>query len=114
MEMDEIEKKYFSISEVAEKIGEKASLIRFWEGHFPMIKPKKGKNGARQYTKHDIEIIQAIHYLVKVKGYTLQGAKEAMKNRNKVLDQQQVIEALERVRSFLLEVKNQLPDEKKS
>lgn len=77
----EIEKLYYTISEVAERFNVNPSLIRFWEKEFPILKPKKNKKGNRLFTKEDIEHFHRIYTLVKEDGYTLQGAKEKLKNK---------------------------------
>lgn len=107
---DDIEKKYFSISEVAEMLGVAASLIRFWENHFDNIKPRKNKNGVRQYTKSDIENLKIIYHLVKEKGYTLQGAKNIMteQKHDKFQNIIQVVEELQSIRSFLVKMREEL------
>ncbi|MBX2844301.1 MAG: MerR family transcriptional regulator [Flammeovirgaceae bacterium] len=105
----DIEKRYYSIGEVAEKFGVSTSLIRFWEGQFDTIKPKKNKNGARQYTTNDITAIQTIYHLVKEKGYTLNGAKELIKKNNNVKENIDVIDSLKRIKGFLIDVKSNLP-----
>ena len=85
------------------------SLIRFWEGEFDIIKPKKNRKGNRQFTIDDIDNVKLIYHLVKEKGYTLQGAKEILKNSNEaVKDKMQMIESLRRVRAFLVEIKEEL------
>ena len=85
------------------------SLIRFWEGEFDIIKPKKNRKGNRQFTKDDIDNVKLIYHLVKEKGYTLQGAKEMLKNSNEaVKDKMQMIESLRKVRAFLIEIKEDL------
>lgn len=104
-----IEKKYYTIGEVADKFGVATSLIRFWEGEFDIIKPKKNRKGNRQFTKEDIENVQLIYHLVKEKGFTLQGAKDMLKNdANAVKDKMEMLESLKRVRAFLHEIKEQL------
>ncbi len=80
-------KLYYSIGEVADIFGVNASLIRFWEKEFDAIKPKKNAKGDRKFSPKDIEIIHKIHDLVKVKGYTLDGAKKSLKSKsNKQVD----------------------------
>lgn len=104
-----IEKIYYSISEVAELFEVNQSLIRFWEKEFDILNPQKNKKGNRLFTKLDIENLKLIYYLVKEKGYTLQGAREKLKqNREDVLNSVQVIETLNEVRGFLLELKKEL------
>ena len=105
----EIEKKYFSIGEVAEGLQIAASQIRFWEGEFDIIKPQKNRNGKRQFTRDDIDKIKLVYHLVKTKGYTLQGAKQMIKNDARgVKDKMEMIELLQDVRTFFVEMKQKL------
>ena len=71
---------YYSIQEVADHFAENVSLLRFWEKEFPNIKPKKTKGGTRQYTEKDVNEIAIVYRLVKEKGLTLEGARQALKN----------------------------------
>ncbi len=105
----EIEKKYYSIGEVASQLDMAASQIRFWESEFDIIKPQKNRNGKRQFTTEDIDKLKMVHHLVKTQGYTLQGAKQMLKNNAKsVKDNMEMIAALQEVKSFLLGLKQQL------
>ena len=76
-----IEKVYFSIGEVAEMFEVNTSLIRFWEKEFPQLQPRKNARGNRVYSKKDVELFEKIHDLVKEKGFTLEGAKNALRKR---------------------------------
>jgi DNA-binding transcriptional MerR regulator len=105
----EIEKLYYSIGEVAEQFNVAPSLIRFWESEFDIIKPKKNRKGNRQFTKEDIDNVRTIYHLVKEKGFTLQGAKETLKNDSQaVKDKVELIDALKNVRRFLVEIRDRL------
>ena len=105
----EIEKKYFSIGEVAAMFDVATSLIRFWESEFDIIKPKKNRKGNRQFTKDDIASVKLIYHLVKEKGYTLQGAKSMLKNGSQdAMDRMDVLESLRGLRGFLTEIKGKL------
>ena len=105
----EIEKLYFSIGEVAEMFNVAPSLIRFWESEFDLIKPKKNRKGNRQFTKEDIDNVRTIYHLVKEKGFTLQGAKDMLRNDTQaVKDKMEMLDSLKRVRSFLLEMRDML------
>jgi len=64
-------KLYYTITEVAEMFEVNASLIRYWEKEFPIIKPKKNKKGNRVFTKTDIENFHMIYHLGKERGMTL-------------------------------------------
>jgi DNA-binding transcriptional MerR regulator len=61
------DKLYYTIGEVAAMFNVNASLIRYWEKEFPVIKPKKNKKGNRFFTKSDIENFHIIYHLVKEK-----------------------------------------------
>jgi DNA-binding transcriptional MerR regulator len=105
----EIEKIYYSIGEVAEQFNVAPSLIRFWESEFDLIQPKKNRKGNRQFTKEDIEHVRTIYHLVKQKGFTLQGAKEVLRNNTQtVRDNMEIYESLKKIRQFLVEVRDKL------
>jgi DNA-binding transcriptional MerR regulator len=105
----EIEKLYYSIGEVAEIFNVAPSLIRFWESEFDIIKPKKNRKGNRQFTKEDIDNVRTIFHLVKEKGFTLQGAKEMLRNdTGSVRDNMTLIDSLRDVRRFLVELRDKL------
>ena len=62
-------------------LGVNASLLRFWEKEFNQIKPKTNARGKRSYNSNDIEVIRSVYVLVKEKGFTLDGARKALKAR---------------------------------
>jgi len=105
-----IVKKYFTIGEVAKLLGVATSLIRFWETQFDFIRPKKNAKGNRKFTQDDLKKLKLVYHLVKEKGYTLQGAQDHIKNsKDNVDDKAEIIESLRNVRSFLEEMKKNLP-----
>jgi len=107
--MNEFEKQYYSISETAEMLGVKTSLLRSWEKEFDLLKPFKNKKGTRFFTQKDIETIRMILYLTKEKGFTLQGAKDEIRNHfGKVVTQTDIIHKLNTIKEFLVEIKNNL------
>jgi DNA-binding transcriptional MerR regulator len=104
-----IEKKYYTIGEVADMFGVATSLIRFWEGEFDVIRPRKNRKGNRQFTKEDIENVRLIYHLVKEKGFTLNGAKEMLKNDAlEVKNKMEMIDSLTNIRQFLVEIRKKL------
>lgn len=106
---EEIQKKYFSIGEVAELLDVNPSLIRFWESEFPQIAPRKNKKGNRVFTQEDIEILKQIYFLVKVKKFTLEGAREKLKTSSKDIEfEARTRETLIKVRNLLVDLKNSL------
>ncbi len=105
----DIEKQYYSIGEVAAMFQVAPSLIRFWESEFEVLKPKKSKKGNRLFTKSDIENLRLVYHLVKERGYTIQGAREVLKNRAvQTKDKVEIIHSLEKIREFLVSMKSQL------
>lgn len=100
---------YFSIGEVAEYFNVNSSLIRFWEKEFDVLKPHKNKKGNRLFTRKDVENLRLIFHLVKEKGYTLQGAKEKLRaDTSKVTRNVETIDTLNRLRTFLLSLRQEL------
>ncbi|HWB61899.1 MAG TPA: MerR family transcriptional regulator [Chitinophagales bacterium] len=105
----EIEKLYYSIGEVAAMLEVNASLLRYWEKEFNLLRPRKNAKGDRFYTKDDIEKVKMIHHLVKEKGYTLEGAKTRLKAAPEALEKQaRIIDRLKKIKGFLEELKDQL------
>ena len=102
-------KRYYSIDEVAKAFGVNASLIRFWDKEFDILKPKKNAKGNRMFTPEDVKNLQLIYHLVKERGFTLEGAKIHLKEgQKKTLDKYEIISKLEGVKMQLLHIKNQL------
>ena len=81
MQIDLPEKRYYRIGEVAKAFDVNTSLIRFWENEFDVLKPKKNKKGNRLFTQEDLKNLQMIYFLVKEKGFTLEGAKKKLKEK---------------------------------
>ncbi|MCK9339803.1 MAG: MerR family transcriptional regulator [Bacteroidales bacterium] len=105
----ELEKKYYSISETAEMFKVNTSLLRYWEKEFDVLKPYKNKKGDRYFTQDDIRNLQIIYNLTKIKGYTLQGAKDALKqDYQRHYSQSQAVASLLRIKAKLLEIKENL------
>lgn len=105
----EIEKLYFSISEVAAMFNVNASLIRFWEKEFEIIKPFKNKKGNRLFTKKDIENFHLIYHLVKERGMTLAGAKKKIRENKDDVDRNfEVVSKLKEIKSLLTEIRDTL------
>ena len=108
---DEIlfQKQYYSISEVSEWFHVNASLIRFWESEFDILKPRKNRKGDRLFRPEDIKNLRVIYYLLRQQKYSIEGAKQFLKdNKQKAEVQTQLVEALTKFRSFLLELRANL------
>jgi DNA-binding transcriptional MerR regulator len=101
---------YYSIGELSKMLDVNASLLRFWEKEFNLKVSKRNKKGNRLYSVKEIEKISQIYTLVKVNGYTLEGAKKALKSKSKeVVDVDEktfVIKKLKAIKTRLLELKS--------
>ena len=103
------EKRYYKIGEVAKAFGVNTSLIRFWEKEFDVLKPKKNAKGDRKFTSEDVKNLELIYYLVKERGFTLEGAKTHLKEeKQKTLNNFEIISKLEDVKAQLIKIKEQL------
>jgi DNA-binding transcriptional MerR regulator len=102
-------KRYYGIGELAKAFDVNASLIRFWEAEFDILKPKKNAKGNRMFTIDDVNNLKLIFYLVKERGFTLDGAKIHLKEgQKKILDKFEIISKLESVKAQLLQIKSGL------
>jgi len=102
-------KLYYSISEVAEWFKVNPSLLRFWETEFDILKPRKNRKGDRLFKKEDIKNLELIHYLLRNKKYSIEGAKDYLKNnKNSFTLHQQLTATLNSCKAFLLELKANL------
>ncbi len=103
------DKRYFSIGELAKAFGVNASLIRFWDKEFDILKPRKNAKGNRMFTQEDVKNLQLIYHLVKERGFTLEGAKTHLKEgQKKTLDKFEIINKLEAIKAQLLSIKGEL------
>ena len=88
--------------------GVKASLLRYWESEFEVLKLRKNRKGDRFFRPEDIRSLQLIHHLLRDKKYTIEGAREYMRNAGKMKEKFETIETLKRIRQFLVEMRNGL------
>lgn len=103
------DKRYYSIGELAKAFDVNASLIRFWDKEFDILKPKKNAKGNRMFTPEDVKNLQLIYHLVKERGFTLDGAKTHLKEgQKKTLDKFDIISKLESIKMQLTNIKNEL------
>ena len=105
---------YYSISEVSDMIGVKAHVLRYWETQFKMLRPKKGRGGARMYRKRDVEILFEVKQLLYDHRFTIAGArrkllddrgsKEQMELTFARTDREEMLRALRRDMEGLLSI----------
>lgn len=104
---DEIlfQKHYYTMGEVADMFRVNQSLLRFWEAEFSVLQPKKNKKGDRYFRPVDIKNLHLIYHLLRQRKYTIEGAKDFLKNNKKSEEKFETIKKLEEVKRFLLEMR---------
>ena len=109
MEETSTGKYYYSIGEVAKMFGVSTSMIRYWENEFEVLRPRKNKKGNRLFTQRDVRYVHMIYHLTKVKGYTLAGAKMALKDKFSEYEERvMLLETLDKTRKFLMDLDKEL------
>ena len=104
---DEIlfQRQYYSIGEVADMFGVNQSLLRFWENEFDIIQPRKNRKGDRHFRPIDIKNLELIYDLLRRRKLTIEGAKDFLKKNSKAKEHFEMIQSLQSLKGFLLEIK---------
>lgn len=102
------QKMYYSIGKVAEMFKVNQSLIRLWENEFDVLKPKKNGKGDRLFRPEDVKNIHLIYHLMRERKYTMEGAKDFIKNHKRANEKFETIESLKKLKGFLIELKANL------
>ena len=77
------DKLYFKIGEVSDLLAVEPHVLRFWEGEFPLLAPKKSGTGHRLYRRKDVELLLRIKQLLYEKRYTIEGARQALQKEGR-------------------------------
>jgi DNA-binding transcriptional MerR regulator len=102
------QKQYYSIGEVATMFGVNTSLIRYWENEFDILEPRKNRKGDRFFKPQDVKNLQLIHDLLRRRKFTIEGAKAFIKKNKQAREHYEMIQSLQKLRTFLLELKANL------
>lgn len=111
MELDQLPptKRYYTISEVSRIFGLSVAKLRFWEENFPSLKIERNRSGERVFTKKDLEHLRLIYELVEEKRFTLEGARNHIKNKqHKQPENAEVLARLQKLRGFLVELREEI------
>lgn len=65
-----------TIGEMAEALGVRTHILRYWEEQFPMLRPLTRAGGRRLYRPDDVALLKTIHRLLHQEGYTIKGARK--------------------------------------
>lgn len=98
-------KQYYGIGEVAAMFQVNASLLRYWESEFDLLKLRKNRKGDRFFRPDDIKNLKLIHHLLRERKYTIEGAKDFLKKSNRINEVSEAVDSLKRIRTFLLGLK---------
>jgi DNA-binding transcriptional MerR regulator len=85
---------FFRIGDVADIVGVKAYVLRYWESEFPILAPEKSSTGQRLYRKGEVEMLLLIKHLLYKERYSIEGAR----NRIRELRKDGALEAFKRER----------------
>lgn len=98
-------KQYYSMGEVTAMFNENHSLIRYWESEFDILKPKKNGKGDRFFRPVDIKNLHLIYDLLRRRKYTIEGAREYLRNHKSAEEKFAAVQSLQKIKSFFLELK---------
>ncbi|HKO82159.1 MAG TPA: MerR family transcriptional regulator [Chitinophagaceae bacterium] len=99
------QKQYYPIGEVAAMFKENQSLIRYWETEFDILQPRKNRKGDRFFRPVDIKNLELIYDLLRRRKFTIEGAKDYLKKNKKAEEKFAMIQSLEKIKTFLLQLK---------
>jgi DNA-binding transcriptional MerR regulator len=99
------QKQYYSMGEVAGIFQVNHSLLRFWENEFDIIQPRKNRKGDRYFRPIDVKNLHLIYHLLRQRKYTIEGAKDFLKNNKKADEKFETVRKLQQLKDFLLELK---------
>ncbi len=69
---------------------------------------RKNRKGDRFFKPTDIKTLLLIHDLLRRRKFTIEGAKEYLRQNKQAEQKHEMIQSLQRLRSFLLELKAHL------
>jgi DNA-binding transcriptional MerR regulator len=103
------DKLYFKIGEVADIVGVKPYVLRYWESEFSMVKPAKTRSKHRLYRRKDVETLLQIKRLLHEQRFTIEGARKRLKGLQKEERRQVEMPLGDRTyRSVLVRIKRDL------
>ena len=73
------DKLFFKIGEVAQIVGVRAHVLRYWESEFNVLRPLKTRGAHRVYRRRDVELAVLLRRLLHEEGLTIAGAKRRLR-----------------------------------
>ncbi|MEI6215377.1 MAG: MerR family transcriptional regulator [Desulfuromonadales bacterium] len=105
------DKLYYKIGEVAEVVGVKTSVLRFWESEFSFLKPEKSTSGQRLYTKNEVDLVLLVKRMLYDDKYTLEGVKKRINSKGRFINTDDLEHAIinqDREKGVLKEIRQEL------
>lgn len=101
-------KSYYPIGDVARMFGEQTSLIRYWSNEFKILKPRTNRKGDRYFRPEDVKTLYLIYDLLRVRKFTIKGAKDYLKTEKLAAEKFELTQSLEKLKLFLKQLKDNL------
>ena len=109
MDDQEIQKLYYSIGEVSDRLELEPHVLRYWESEFDVLHPRKNRAGRRVYTSDDIAVVRRIQHLLKDEKYTIAGAKQVFEREgNQQISEQALRNELKDMRALFTQLLEKL------
>lgn len=105
------DKLFFKIGEVAQIVGVRAHVLRYWESEFPGLRPLKTRGSHRVYRRRDVELAVLLRRLLHDEGLTIAGAKRRLRETGQHRVERPVVPAVARevdLRTELLTMREEL------
>lgn len=80
-----MKKYYYTIGEVSNLLGVKPHVIRYWEGEFPVLRPKKAAGRIRKYSEDHILLLRKIDDMLHNQRFTIEGARQKLKQEKNII-----------------------------
>jgi len=74
------DKLFFKIGEVAQIIGVRPHVLRYWETEFAALRPMKTRGAHRVYRRRDVELAMLVKCMLQDEGLTIAGAKKRLRD----------------------------------
>jgi DNA-binding transcriptional MerR regulator len=68
--------RHYTIGQIAELLGVKTHVLRYWETEIPLLAPRKDLAGRRVYTEREVALLLRLKQLLYGDRYTIEGARE--------------------------------------
>lgn len=72
---------YRPITDVAADLGERKSVIRWWEDQFRQVRPMRARGGHRRYDRETVDLLRGIQRLLRIEGLSIAGVRQALEQQ---------------------------------